>query len=102
MSPFTLPTAFVTSSPPCEAPPSRRSTASPEPVAGLEARIAALLPGLFLARVDGKSPVEYIVDDAMRDAVRRVARPLVAEPPTNLSTIRAAWAAETASWSRHP
>ena len=73
-----------------------------EPVAGLEARIAALLPGLFLARVDGKSPVEYIVDDAMRDAVRRVARPLIAEPPTNLSTIRAAWAAETSSWSRHP
>ena len=73
-----------------------------EPVAGLEARIAALLPGLFLARVDGKSPVEYIVDDAMREAVRQVARPLVAEPPRVLSAIRAAWAAETASWSRHP
>jgi len=73
-----------------------------EPVAGLEARIAALLPALLLARVDGKSPVEYIVDDAMRDAVRRVARPLVATPPADISAIRAAWAAETASWSRHP
>lgn len=71
-----------------------------EAVAGLEARIAALLPGLFLARVDGKSPVEYIVDDATRDAVRRVARPLVAQPPSDLSAIRAAWAAETSSWSR--
>ncbi len=71
-----------------------------EPRPGLEARIAALLPGLLLARVDGKSPVEYITDDAMRDAVRRVARPLVASPPASLAGIRAAWAAEVASWSR--
>ena len=31
-----------------------------EPPHALEARAARLLPGLFLARVDGKSPVEYI------------------------------------------
>ena len=72
-----------------------------EAPAHVEARAASLLPGLFLARVDGKSPVEYIVDDAMRDAVRRVARPLIAAPPARLATIREAWAAETASWS-HP
>ena len=30
---------------------------------GLEARTAALLPGLALARVDGKSPVEYLAED---------------------------------------
>ena len=30
----------------------------------LERRAAALLPGLLLARVDGKSPVEYITDEA--------------------------------------
>ena len=29
----------------------------------IEARAARLLPGLFLARVDGKSPVEYITSD---------------------------------------
>ena len=38
-----------------------------EPRDALERRAAALLPGLFLARVDGKSPVEYITDDAQRE-----------------------------------
>ncbi len=60
----------------------------------LEIRIASLLPGLFLARVDGKSPVEYLTRDADKDAVRRVARPLIATPPANLATIRELWAAE--------
>ena len=31
-----------------------------EPWPALEARTAALLPGLLLARIDGKSPVEYV------------------------------------------
>ena len=70
-----------------------------EPRHALEARAASLLPALLLARVDGKSPVEYIVDEAMRDAVRRVARPLIASPPARLAAIRDAWAAETSSWS---
>ena len=39
-----------------------------EPPAALEARAAHLLPALLLARVDGKSPVEYITTDADRDA----------------------------------
>ena len=30
----------------------------------LDARVAALLPALMLARIDGKSPVEYLTDDA--------------------------------------
>lgn len=37
-----------------------------EPKAGLEARAARLLPALFLARVTGKSPVEYITSTATR------------------------------------
>ena len=45
-----------------------------EPRGRLEQRAAALLPGLLLARVDGKSPVEYIDDEAQREVVRRVAR----------------------------
>lgn len=65
-----------------------------EPPAALEARAAALLPGLFLARVDGKSPVEYITTDADRDRVRRVARPLIAASPTTLAAIRHAWTRE--------
>jgi 5-methylthioribose kinase len=40
---------------------------------GVEERVAALLPALLLARVDGKSPVEYL-DDAQRRSVRELAR----------------------------
>jgi len=38
---------------------------------GLEARAAALLPALFLARVDGKSPVEYLTRESERAAASR-------------------------------
>jgi aminoglycoside phosphotransferase (APT) family kinase protein len=65
--------------------------------AGLEQRAAALLPGLFLARVDGKSPVEYLREEEQRERVRRVARPLIAEPVARLSSIAAAWRTELAS-----
>ena len=51
-----------------------------EPPAALEARAAHLLPGLFLARVDGKSPVEYITAEPDKDRVRRTARALLAAP----------------------
>jgi aminoglycoside phosphotransferase (APT) family kinase protein len=64
-----------------------------EPAAAVEARAAALLPALFLARIDGKSPVEYVTDDADRDRVRRVAIPLVAAPPGRLAAVRDTWAA---------
>ncbi|MGE0221931.1 MAG: phosphotransferase family protein [Acetobacteraceae bacterium] len=60
----------------------------------LEARAAALVPGLFLARVDGKSPVEYITNDADRNRVRRVARPLLTDPPDRLAVVRQAWTRE--------
>jgi aminoglycoside phosphotransferase (APT) family kinase protein len=56
----------------------------------LEERTAALLPALFLARVDGKSPVEYL-DEAGRNTVRRIAWPLVALPPSSLQQVRDAW-----------
>ena len=67
-----------------------------EPAEVLEQRAAALLPGLFLARVDGKSPVEYLDDEADREKVRRVARALIADPVGRLSSIVAAWRAELA------
>ena len=60
----------------------------------LEARVASLLPGLFLARIDGKSPVEYITDEADRERVRRTARPLLQAPPAGLEDVRAAWEEE--------
>jgi aminoglycoside phosphotransferase (APT) family kinase protein len=63
-----------------------------EDPAGFEARAAALLPGLFLARVDGKSPVEYITTEKDRDLVRATARPLLMRPVARLDAVRAAWA----------
>jgi aminoglycoside phosphotransferase (APT) family kinase protein len=68
-----------------------------ELASGLERRAAALLPGLFLARVDGKSPVEYLRDEADRERVRRVARALIAAPVPHLASVAAAWRAELAS-----
>ncbi|WP_137128210.1 phosphotransferase [Roseomonas sp. HF4] len=65
-----------------------------EAPAALEARAASLLPGLFLARIDGKSPVEYITEDAGKDRVRRVAGAFLRRPPARLAAVRAAWAAE--------
>jgi len=66
-----------------------------EPRAAIDGRAARLLPGLFLARVDGKSPVEYLTEEADKDRVRRVARRFLAEPPAALAAIRTAWAMET-------
>ncbi len=68
-----------------------------EPPDALEARAAHLLPGLFLARVDGKSPVEYITAEADKDRVRRVARALLLAPPARLDAIRQAWSRELAT-----
>jgi aminoglycoside phosphotransferase (APT) family kinase protein len=68
-----------------------------EPVADLEARAAHLLPGLLLARVDGKSPVEYITADADKNRVRRTARALLAAPVDRLDQVRVAWTKELAA-----
>ena len=62
-----------------------------EPSAQLEARAATLLPALMLARVDGKSPVEYIKADEDRDRVRKVAREAILSPQALLSEIRSLW-----------
>ena len=57
----------------------------------LEERAASLLPALFLARVDGKSPVEYLTRESEKDAVRRCAVPLIARPPARLADVADAW-----------
>ncbi len=57
----------------------------------LDARAAALLPALMLARVDGKSPVEYITADADKAHVRAFARAALAAPPTGLAQLREQW-----------
>jgi aminoglycoside phosphotransferase (APT) family kinase protein len=64
-------------------------------VAGaLELRAAHLLPGLLLARVDGKSPVEYITGEPDKARVRHAARRLLASPVNRLCAVRATWARE--------
>ena len=62
-----------------------------EPAAELELRAATLLPGLLLARVDGKSPVEYLKADADKDFVRAIASKFLLSPPATLAEVRAAW-----------
>lgn len=57
----------------------------------LEARASALLPALLLARVDGKSPVEYVEDGVAKDRLRMVAGPLIASAPPRLAAIQALW-----------
>jgi len=52
--------------------------------ADIDRRVARLLPMLFLARVDGKSPVEYLTDDESRAFVRGAAMQMIVEPPYNL------------------
>jgi aminoglycoside phosphotransferase (APT) family kinase protein len=68
-----------------------------EPPAALEARAARLLPALFLARVDGKSPVEYITLNEQRDKVRSVARRFIVDPPDQLADVAEAWKKEIAA-----
>jgi aminoglycoside phosphotransferase (APT) family kinase protein len=75
-----------------------------EPRAGIEARAARLLPGLLLARVDGKSPVEYLMDDTAhsrrgRDTVRLVARRFLLQPVSQLTGIRTEWPRQLATWN---
>ena len=63
-----------------------------EPPSDLEARAARLLPGLLLARVDGKSPVEYVTEEHQREHVRRVASTLLIKPASSLQEVAQAWA----------
>jgi aminoglycoside phosphotransferase (APT) family kinase protein len=58
----------------------------------LEARAAALLPALLLARIDGKSPVEYITESAIKERVRAFASALLRLPPAKLESVGERWA----------
>src|SRR5690606_5639562 len=53
---------------------------------GIAARTAALLPCLMLARVDGKSPVDYLGPDAQAQ-VRTVAGTLIAAGPDSVAAV---------------
>src|SRR5678815_222324 len=59
----------------------------------LESRCANLLPILFLARVDGKSPVEYVTSEMDKDLVRETAYLFINHPiqklPVSYTHLRA-------------
>lgn len=61
-----------------------------EPLGVLSERIAALLPALMLARVEGKSPVEYLTT-AEQEQVRAFAPPLIRQAPPSIAVLLAAW-----------
>lgn len=52
----------------------------------VEARVAALLPALMLARVDGKSPVEYLAESS-RLQVRTIVPPLIERPVDSICSL---------------
>jgi aminoglycoside phosphotransferase (APT) family kinase protein len=62
-----------------------------EPWQALDARTAALLPGLLLGRIDGKSPVEYLSSGTDQDAVRTFARQHLTEPVASVLDIADHW-----------
>jgi 5-methylthioribose kinase len=55
-----------------------------EAAAGFEAMTLHHLGGLMLARIDGKSPVEYIRDEGTKERVRRAATRIMVEGPRAL------------------
>jgi aminoglycoside phosphotransferase (APT) family kinase protein len=63
-----------------------------EPWSAIEQRTATLLPGLLLARVDGKSPVEYL-DAGTAASVRTFARRQLTDGVDRLAELAARWEA---------
>lgn len=62
-----------------------------EPADQLQARTCGLLAGMLLARVDGKSPVEYLTQPAQHDFIRSKTIPWLQHPPTQLAQMRQQW-----------
>jgi hypothetical protein len=58
---------------------------------GIEERTASLLPGLFLARVDGKSPVEYLTRESDKDKVRKFAGHFLLHPAPCVAKLKEEW-----------
>jgi aminoglycoside phosphotransferase (APT) family kinase protein len=62
-----------------------------EQASALEARACALLAGMLLARVDGKSPVEYLTQPEQHDFIRRKTFQWLQQPAKRLSLMRQQW-----------
>lgn len=64
-----------------------------EPAPALEARAAELTAAILLARVDGKSPADYLQTEGDRGFVREAARRLTAAPAPTMTELAARWRA---------
>ena len=53
----------------------------------IETATLAHLGCLMLARIDGKSPAEYITDFPLRESVRRFARNVILSPPAHVADV---------------
>ena len=62
-----------------------------ESPAALEARTCDLLAGLLLARVDGKSPVEYLRENWQHEFIRHQTIAWLNRPQAKLAEMRAQW-----------
>lgn len=62
-----------------------------ESPADVDARAAPLTAAILLARVDGKSPAEYLQTERDRGFVRETARALVAEDASSMAALTGAW-----------
>lgn len=57
----------------------------------LQARTCLLLAGMLLARIDGKSPVEYLTDSTQQQFVREHSLRWLQHPPKRLAEMRNLW-----------
>ena len=71
-----------------------RRTLDPAPP---EEHVVTLLPALILARIDGKSPVEYLTDLDIRGKVRAFAKTALRQPEKQLPAFIEAWNREFGS-----
>ncbi|MGH9430228.1 MAG: aminoglycoside phosphotransferase family protein, partial [Terriglobia bacterium] len=67
----------------------RSLAAGIEPAGGEDLELMTIrhLGALMLARVDGKSPVEYIQNEATKGHVRSVGKRILLEPPPHLNSV---------------
>lgn len=57
----------------------------------IEARTTHILPILYLARIDGKSPVEYISNEKTKNRIRQTASSLISNPAHQLIEFICKW-----------
>jgi hypothetical protein len=51
------------------------------------------LGALLLARIDGKSPAEYIREESLKERIRAFARALILDPPPSVADVWRRYAA---------